>query len=69
MNPTKKEHPTEKSDDSVESSTHNKISKVRRELEVISVPSDKELIAEEMEELFEEDQVTHRHGSAEPEGD
>ena len=34
---------------------------IRVELEVLE--------AEEMAELFEEDQVTHQHGSSEPEGD
>lgn len=33
------------------------------------VPHEDEMIAQEMAELFEEDQVTHKHGSAEPEGD
>jgi hypothetical protein len=27
------------------------------------------MIAEEMEELFEEDKVSHQHGSSEPEAD
>ena len=40
-----------------------------KELNVVSVPSDEDMIAEEMAELFEEDQVTHQHGSSEPEGD
>jgi len=40
-----------------------------KELNVVSVPSDEDMIAQEMAELFEEDQVTHKHGSAEPEGD
>ena len=43
--------------------------KSSKELNVVSVPSDKDMIAEEMAELFEEDQVTHQHGSSEPEGD
>lgn len=40
-----------------------------KKLNVVSVPSDQDMIAQEMAELFEEDQVTHQHGSAEPEGD
>ena len=40
-----------------------------KELKVVSVPSDEDMMAEEMAELFEEDQVTHQHGSSEPEGD
>ena len=42
---------------------------VRKEIPLVSVPNDRDLIAEEMESLFEEDQVTHRHGSSEPEAD
>jgi hypothetical protein len=33
------------------------------------VPAEGELLAEEMEEIYDEDKVTHRHGSSEPEGD
>jgi hypothetical protein len=43
--------------------------KVRKELPVISAPDDRETIEQEMAELFEEDKVSHQHGSAEPEGD
>ena len=43
--------------------------KISKELNVVSVPNDEEMIAQEMAELFEEDQVTHKHGSSEPEGD
>ena len=43
--------------------------KTFKELNVVSVPRDEDMIAQEMAELFEEDQVTHQHGSAEPEGD
>ena len=46
-----------------------KDSKARKELNVVSVPNDRDMIAEEMAELFEEDQVTHQHGNSEPEGD
>lgn len=46
-----------------------KTSKGRKEIPLVSVPSDDDAIAQEMAELFEEDQVTHKHGSAEPEGD
>ena len=44
-------------------------SKSRKKLNVVSVPNDRDMIAQEMAELFEEDQVTHQHGSTEPEGD
>lgn len=43
--------------------------KERKEIPLVSVPGDDDAIAEDMAELFEEDQVTHKHGSAEPEGD
>jgi len=43
--------------------------KARRELTIISVPDDRDMIAEEMAELFEEDKVSHQHGSSEPEAD
>ncbi len=33
------------------------------------VPQVDELLAEELEEIYDEDKVTHRHGSSEPEGD
>lgn len=51
------------------SPTESKKPKVAKELHVVSVPDEKEMIAQEMAELFEEDQVTHQHGSSEPEGD
>ncbi|MCP9454982.1 MAG: hypothetical protein NNA18_02585 [Nitrospira sp.] len=44
-------------------------SKTRKELPVIFTPNDQETIEQEMAELFEEDKVSHQHGSAEPEGD
>ncbi|HXF91475.1 MAG TPA: hypothetical protein VNK46_01865 [Nitrospiraceae bacterium] len=43
--------------------------KARKEIPLVSVPSDRELIAEEMAELFDEDRVTHIHGNSEPEAD
>ena len=43
--------------------------KSRKEIPLISVPNDRDMIASEMEELFDEDKVTHKHGSAEPEAD
>ncbi len=43
--------------------------KVRKELTIISVPDDRDMIAEEMAEMFEEDKVSHQHGSSEPEAD
>lgn len=41
----------------------------RKEIPLVSVPADCDLIAEEMAELFDEDKVTHQHGSSEPEAD
>ena len=43
--------------------------KARKEIPLISVPNDRDMIAEEMAELFDEDKVTHKHGCAEPEAD
>ena len=43
--------------------------KAKKEIHVVSVPHEDDMIAEEMAELFEEDAVTHQHGSTEPEGD
>lgn len=43
--------------------------KPRKEIPLISVPDDRDMIAEEMEELFDEDRVSHQHGSSEPEAD
>jgi hypothetical protein len=43
--------------------------KVRKQIPLVSVPNDRDLIAEEMAELFDEDRVTHQHGSSEPEAD
>lgn len=43
--------------------------KTRKEIPLISVPNDRDMIAAEMAELFDEDKVTHKHGSSEPEAD
>lgn len=43
--------------------------KARKEIPIVSVPDDRDMIAEEMAELFDEDRVTHKHGSSEPEAD
>ncbi|MFM8550967.1 MAG: hypothetical protein ACKOCD_01410 [Nitrospiraceae bacterium] len=43
--------------------------KARKEIPLISVPNDRDMIADEMAELFDEDKVTHKHGSSEPEAD
>ncbi len=33
------------------------------------IPNDDEEVAEEMQRIFDEDKVVHRHGSSEPESD
>jgi len=43
--------------------------KPRKEIPLVSVPNDRDMIADEMAELFEEDKVSHQHGSSEPEAD
>ena len=43
--------------------------KARKEIPLVSVPNDREMMADEMAELFDEDRVTHQHGSSEPEAD
>jgi hypothetical protein len=43
--------------------------KIRKELSVVSLPHDNDVMAQEMAELFDEDRVTHQHGNAEPEKD
>ena len=43
--------------------------KVKKEISVVSLPHDNDVMAEEMAELFDEDRVTHKHGNAEPEKD
>ena len=43
--------------------------KARKEIPLISVPNDRDMIAEEMAEMFDEDRVSHQHGSSEPEAD
>ena len=52
-----------------ESPEAEKEPKARKEIPLVSVPNDRDLIAEEMEELFDEDKVSHQHGSSEPEAD
>ncbi|MBI1822631.1 MAG: hypothetical protein HY200_03600 [Nitrospirae bacterium] len=36
---------------------------------LIKVPNEAELLEEELEEIYNEDKVTHKHGNAEPESD
>lgn len=50
-------------------STADETPKPRKEIPLISVPNDRDMIAAEMAELFDEDRVSHQHGSSEPEAD
>ncbi len=43
--------------------------KPRKEIPLVSVPNDRDMIAAEMAEMFDEDRVSHRHGNSEPEAD
>lgn len=43
--------------------------KARKEIPLIAIQDDDAVMAEEMAELFEEDKVSHQHGSSEPEAD
>jgi len=57
------------SESSEKEKSKEKPTKPKKEIPLVSVPHDNDTMDEEMAELFEEDQVTHKHGSAEPEGD
>ena len=52
-----------------EKDTKTQTPKTKKELSVVSLPHDNDVMAQEMAELFDEDRVTHQHGSAEPEKD
>ena len=43
--------------------------KGKKEISVVSLPHDNDVMAQEMADLFDEDRVTHKHGNAEPEKD
>ena len=45
------------------------VAKKRKEIPLIAIQDDGDMIAEEMAEMFDEDRVSHQHGSAEPEAD
>jgi len=45
------------------------VTKVRKEIPLIAIQDDGDMIAEEMAEMFDEDRVSHQHGSSEPEAD
>jgi hypothetical protein len=63
--PSQPTDPTSKPDEKAKKENE----KTKKEIPLVSVPNDRDLIAEEMEELFDEDRVTHQHGSSEPEAD
>ena len=54
---------------SPESPDPESVPRVRKEIPLVSVPNDRDMIAEEMAEMFDEDRVSHQHGSSEPEAD
>ena len=60
---------TEPMNDKLKQPTPEETPKSRKEIPLISVPNDRDMIAAEMEELFDEDRVSHQHGSSEPEAD
>ena len=43
--------------------------KIKKELSVVTLPHDNDVMAQEMADLFDEDRVTHQHGHSEPEKD
>ena len=55
--------------DAPESPAPGSVAKARKEIPLVSVPNDRDMIAEEMAEMFDEDRVSHQHGSSEPEAD
>jgi hypothetical protein len=52
-----------------ETPTPEPVAKVRKEIPLMAIQDDGDMIAEEMAEMFDEDRVSHQHGSAEPEAD
>jgi hypothetical protein len=52
-----------------ESPAPDPVAKVRKEIPLIAIQDDGDMIAEEMAEMFDEDRVSHQHGSSEPEAD
>lgn len=60
---------TENMDDKKKQLDPEPAPKARKEIPLISVPNDRDMIAAEMAEMFDEDRVSHQHGSSEPEAD
>jgi len=68
MEPTKKSEGQEESEAEVKEPKAQS-PKVKKELSVVTLPHDNDVMAQEMAELFDEDRVTHQHGGSEPEKD
>ena len=45
------------------------MAKPRKEIPLIAIQDDGDMIAEEMAAMFDEDRVSHQHGNSEPEAD
>ena len=58
-----------KNADASEEDSKSPSPKIKKELSVVSLPHDNDIMAQEMAELFDEDRVTHKHGGSEPEKD
>ena len=58
-----------KDSDAGDKDSKDKSPKIKKELSVMSLPHDNDVMAQEMADLFDEDRVTHQHGNAEPEKD
>lgn len=61
--------PSEPSKPSEQAEPTDSEPKARKPIPLVSVPNDRDMMDEEMAELFDEDKVTHKHGSSEPEAD
>jgi len=68
MEPTKKSEGQENSE-AGDKEPKSQSPKVKKELSVVTLPHDNDVMAQEMAELFDEDRVTHQHGNSEPEKD
>ena len=69
MADTPTQHPEPSKRTSEQAKKTDQEPKARKQIPLVSVPNDQDMMAEEMAELFDEDKVTHKHGSSEPEAD
>lgn len=75
MNEEKKDQPKQKKEAEAkeEKTKKSEIKKIEEKKPAVfslpMVPDDSEIIANEMQEMFEEDEVKHQHGGTEPERD